>query len=186
MVLASSFPAKVTAWERCGQEITTLFTISLPFHECTPTSQDKARVRWKRRHGLWMPCRATGLLLNGHIPLIIWIVESESKRRNGGRRSQDLTVIARVILASGEPCLQSFWVRRREKVSLPSPIVPCTASEDFIFSRNGHFCKRIGNCSRAFGYVKSASGAPARVRRIASRAPMERRRAVSMTERMSA
>ena len=43
-----------------------------------------------------------------------------------------------------------------------------------------------GNCSRAFGYVKSASGAPARVRRIASRAPMERRRAVSMTERMSA
>ena len=31
-----------------------------------------------------------------------------------------------------------------------------------------------------------ARGVPARVRRIASRAPMERRRAVSMTERMSA
>ena len=46
--------------------------------------------------------------------------------------------------------------------------------------------KADGNCSRAFGYVESASGAPARVRRIASRAPMERRRAVSMTERMSA
>ena len=47
-------------------------------------------------------------------------------------------------------------------------------------------CHAERNCSRAFGYVESASGAPARVRRIASRAPMERRRAVSMTERMSA
>jgi hypothetical protein len=41
------------------------------------------------------------------------------------------------------------------------------------------------NCS-ASGYVELASGAPASVRRIASRAPIERRRAVSMTERMSA
>ena len=45
--------------------------------------------------------------------------------------------------------------------------------------------RTICNCS-ASGYVELASGAPARVRRIASRAPMERRRAVSMTERMSA
>lgn len=43
-----------------------------------------------------------------------------------------------------------------------------------------------GNCSPSGGYVERTRGAPARVRRIASRAPMERRRAVSMTERMSA
>jgi outer membrane immunogenic protein len=42
------------------------------------------------------------------------------------------------------------------------------------------------NCSPSDGYVDCTRGAPARVRRIASRAPMERRRAVSMTERMSA
>ena len=42
------------------------------------------------------------------------------------------------------------------------------------------------NCSPSGGYVDCTRGAPARVRRIASRAPMERRRAVSMTERMSA
>ena len=41
------------------------------------------------------------------------------------------------------------------------------------------------NCSGC-GYVESTRGAPARARRIASRALMERRRAVSMTERMSA
>ena len=44
----------------------------------------------------------------------------------------------------------------------------------------------ICNCSPSVGYFDGARGAPARVRRIASRAPMERRRAVSMTERMSA
>jgi hypothetical protein len=44
---------------------------------------------------------------------------------------------------------------------------------------------RDSNCS-ACGYVESAKVVPARVRRIASRAPIERRRAVSMTERMSA
>ena len=43
-----------------------------------------------------------------------------------------------------------------------------------------------GNCSPPGGYVDCTRDAPARVRRIASRAPMERRRAVSMTERMSA
>jgi hypothetical protein len=43
-----------------------------------------------------------------------------------------------------------------------------------------------GNCSPPGGYVDGTRDAPARVRRIASRAPMERRRAVSMTERMSA
>ena len=42
------------------------------------------------------------------------------------------------------------------------------------------------NCSPPGGYVDCTRDAPARVRRIASRAPMERRRAVSMTERMSA
>ena len=44
----------------------------------------------------------------------------------------------------------------------------------------------LGNCSPPGGYVDCTRDAPARVRRIASRAPMERRRAVSMTERMSA
>ena len=43
-----------------------------------------------------------------------------------------------------------------------------------------------GNCSPPGGYVDCTRDAPARVRRIASRAPMERRRAVSMTDRMSA
>ena len=43
----------------------------------------------------------------------------------------------------------------------------------------------VCNCSGC-GYVESTRGAPARARRIASRALMERRRAVSMTERMSA
>jgi len=47
-------------------------------------------------------------------------------------------------------------------------------------------CDKIGNCSPPGGYVDCTRDASARVRRIASRAPMERRRAVSMTERMSA
>ena len=47
------------------------------------------------------------------------------------------------------------------------------------------YVKAVGNCSGC-GYVESTRGAPARARRIASRALMERRRAVSMTERMSA
>jgi hypothetical protein len=45
---------------------------------------------------------------------------------------------------------------------------------------------KFRNCSPPGGYVDGTRDAPARVRRIASRAPMERRRAVSMTERMSA
>ena len=51
-------------------------------------------------------------------------------------------------------------------------------------SRAFGFCTVIAHVP--FGYVETARGVPARVRRIASRAPMERRRAVSMTERMSA
>jgi hypothetical protein len=46
-----------------------------------------------------------------------------------------------------------------------------------------NICER--NCS-ACGYVESARGVSARVRRIASRTPIERRRAFSMTERMTA
>jgi len=42
-----------------------------------------------------------------------------------------------------------------------------------------------GNCSRS-RHAASVKGFPARVRRMASRAPMARRRAVSITERMSA
>ncbi len=41
------------------------------------------------------------------------------------------------------------------------------------------------NCSAPYE-AGSGSGVPARVRRMASRAPIARRRAVSMTERMSA
>lgn len=43
----------------------------------------------------------------------------------------------------------------------------------------------LGNCSRSSGYVDRGRGVPASTRQIASRAPIERRRAVSMTERMS-
>ena len=43
-----------------------------------------------------------------------------------------------------------------------------------------------GNCSRPFGHAGIGRGMPARVRRMASRARRERRRAVSTTERMSA
>ena len=42
------------------------------------------------------------------------------------------------------------------------------------------------NCSRPFGHAGIGRGMPARVRRMASRARRERRRAVSTTERMSA
>ena len=42
------------------------------------------------------------------------------------------------------------------------------------------------NCSPSGGYVDCTRGAPASVRRMASRAPMARRRAVSTTDRMSA
>jgi len=45
---------------------------------------------------------------------------------------------------------------------------------------------RICNCSRMYFQASVGSGVPARVRRMASRAPMARRRAVSITERMSA
>ena len=46
--------------------------------------------------------------------------------------------------------------------------------------------QRSGNCSRPFGHAGIGRGMPARVRRMASRARRERRRAVSTTERMSA
>lgn len=48
-----------------------------------------------------------------------------------------------------------------------------------------HF-HNFGNCSRPFGHAGIGRGMPARVRRMASRARRERRRAVSTTERMSA
>ena len=54
-----------------------------------------------------------------------------------------------------------------------------------LIGRTGRPLLIIRNCSGC-GYVESTRGAPARARRIASRALMERRRAVSMTERMSA
>ena len=64
----------------------------------------------------------------------------------------------------------------------------------FVFNmENSYQCPEIaeaffGNCSRpgAGGYDGAGSGAPWRVRRMASRARMDRRRPVSMTDRRSA
>ena len=79
------------------------------------------------------------------------------------------------------PRLKNFMrPKRRWK-----PGVPMLMAEDGTLSSIFLQC-RSRNCSPPGGYVDCTRDAPARVRRIASRAPMERRRAVSMTERMSA
>ena len=59
---------------------------------------------------------------------------------------------------------------------------------DIIVSSLGdpYNCLNFCNCSRPFGHAGIGRGMPARVRRMASRARRERRRAVSTTERMSA
>ena len=93
--------------------------------------------------------------------------------------------------AEGQPKeIVGFWTniserKQAEEQAAQASRLEVDTGEDELTRFNNRIAIR-GNCSPSCGYVDSARDFPARVRRIASRAPMERRRAVSMMERMSA